>query len=252
MSTVRRHRRRSVGPGRGFCFFGAAASPALWQPLRGKASCRWNCVRMPPRPRHRNDQHDQSASSGRLMLRRLGSCLVIATRRLLPGEGVGSACLRLRRLRRGGVPCPATCPGFASDRRHPRPRERCSCTAGGSQPLLAALTTLSVCLGFVPMTQAGTRQAFGAASLSASTAPASFLAGGGSRLAAGNRRSRYEKSSRRFAAALCLRPLSADDRSSSPPSPPTHPITSRYVEVVRCASTARASLARPEGLHNEC
>ena len=35
-STVRRHRSRSVGPGRGFCFSGAAASPALWQPLRGE------------------------------------------------------------------------------------------------------------------------------------------------------------------------------------------------------------------------
>ena len=31
-----------------------------------------------------------SASSGRLVPRRRGSCLVIATRRLLPGEGVGS------------------------------------------------------------------------------------------------------------------------------------------------------------------
>ena len=38
---------------------------------------------------------DPLASSGRLMLRRLGSCLVIAIRRLLPGEGVGLACLRL-------------------------------------------------------------------------------------------------------------------------------------------------------------
>ena len=66
----------------------------------------------------------------------------------------------------------ATCPGFASARRHPRPGERSSWRSGGSQPLLAALTTLSVCLGFSPTTQAGTRQPFGAASLSASTAPA--------------------------------------------------------------------------------
>ena len=43
----------------------------------------------------------------------------------------------------------------------------------------------------------------------------------------------------------------AGRRLLSPPSPPTHPITSRYVEVVRCASTARFA-ARPEGLHNEC
>ena len=43
----------TVAPGRGFCFFGAAASPALWQPLRGKASCRRNCVRTSPRLRHR-------------------------------------------------------------------------------------------------------------------------------------------------------------------------------------------------------
>ena len=105
VSTVRRHRSQNVGHGRGFCFFVAAASPALWQPLRGMASCRRNFVRTPPRPRHRTVSSDPSASSGRLMLRRLGSCLVIATRRLLPGEGVGSACLRLLRFRRGGVPC---------------------------------------------------------------------------------------------------------------------------------------------------
>ena len=49
--------------------------------------------------------HSPSASSGRLMLRCRGSCLVIATRRLLPREGVGSTCLRLRRFRPGGVPC---------------------------------------------------------------------------------------------------------------------------------------------------
>ena len=66
----------------------------------------------------------------------------------------------------------AACPGFASARRHPRPGERSSCRSGGSQPLLVALTTLSVCLGFVPTIQAGTRQQFGAASLSASTVPA--------------------------------------------------------------------------------
>ena len=95
----------TVGPGRGFCFFVAAASPALCQPLRGKASCRRNVVRTPPRPRRRTVPSNPSASSGRRMLRRLGSCLVIAIRRLLPGEGVGSACLRLRRFRRGGVPC---------------------------------------------------------------------------------------------------------------------------------------------------
>ena len=87
----------------------------------------------------------------------------------------------------------ATCPGSVSVRRHPRPGERGSCRSGGSQPLLAALTTLPVCLGFAPATQAGTRLPSSAASLSASTAPASFLAGGGSRLVADNRRPRHKK-----------------------------------------------------------
>ena len=55
--------------------------------------------------------------------------------------------------------------------RHPRPGERSSCRSGASQPLLAALTTLSVCLAFAPTTQAGTRQPYDAANLSASTVP---------------------------------------------------------------------------------
>jgi len=88
---------------------------------------------------------------------------------------------------------PRPAPFSASARRHPRPGERSSCRFGGSQPLLAALTTLPACLGFAPATQAGTRQPFGVARLSASTAPASFLAGGGSRLAADNRSSRQKK-----------------------------------------------------------
>ena len=143
----------------------------------------------------------------------------------------------------------ATFPGFASVRRHPRPGERSSCQFGGSQPLLAALTTPSVCLDFAPTTQAGMRQSFNVASLSASTAPASFLAGGGSRLAADNR-IQCKKSSRRFAAALYSRPLPAADRYRHHAAVAST-ITSRYVEVVRCASTARFA-ARPRGLHNEC
>ena len=109
-----------------------------------------------------------------------------------------------------GDPC-RNLPGFASVRLHPRPEERSSCRSGASQPLLAALTTLSVCLGSALTNQAGTRQPIGAASLLASTAQASFLAGGGSRLAADNRRSRHEKSSSRFAAALYSRQLPAAD-----------------------------------------
>ena len=80
----------TVGPGRGFCFFVAAASPALCQPLRGKASCRRKCIRTTPRPRHRTLPSDPSTSSAPIsFLVWAGSCLVIATRRLLPGEGVG-------------------------------------------------------------------------------------------------------------------------------------------------------------------
>ena len=147
---------------------------------------------------------------------------------------------------------PRPAPVSASVRRHPRPGERSSLRSGGSQPLLAALTTLPVCLGFAPTTQAETRQPFGAAAPSASTAPASFLAGGGSRLVADNRRPRHKKA----AAVSLLRFTHGSYRAAShhlsPPSTPTHPITSRYVEVVRYAATARASPARPEGLHNEC
>ena len=73
-------------------------------------------------------------------------------------------------VRRRSLPRPA--PVSASVRRHPRPGERSFCRSGGSQPLLAALTTLPVCLGFAWATQTGTRQPFGAASLSASTRPA--------------------------------------------------------------------------------
>lgn len=143
----------------------------------------------------------------------------------------------------------ATCPGLRLRPPSPTPGERSSCRSGGSQPLLAALTTLPVCLGFVPTTQAGTRQPFDVASLSASTAPVSFLAGGGSRSLL-TIASHGKKKQQPFRCCALLT-AAAGRRLLSPPSSPTHPITSRYVEVVRCASTAR-SAARPEGLHNEC
>jgi len=104
--------------------------------------------------------------------------------------------------RRRSLPRPA--PVSASVRRHPRPGERSFCRSGGSQPLLAVLTTLSVCLGFAPTIQTRTRQSFGVADLSASTVPASFLAGGGSCLAVADRRPGQKRSSHRFAALLAV------------------------------------------------
>ena len=238
--SVRRHRSRSVGPGRGFCFsalrlrlrFGSPAGKGVVPPdLRPDAT-----TPAPPNCFFRSvgiirtssflDVSDHASSS--------------------PPDGYcqGRASVRLACVCAGSDAAAflaATCPGSASVRRHPRPGERSSCPSGGSQPLLAALTTLSVCLAFAPTTQAGTRQPYDAANLSASTVPASFLAGGGSRLVAADRRPGHEKSSSRFAAALCSRPLPIGCQWLSPPSPPTHPITSRYVEVVRCASTARSA-----------
>ena len=157
--------------------------------------------------------------------------------------------------RRRSLPRPA--PVSASVHRHPRPGERSSCRSGGSQPLLAALTTLSVCLGFALTTQAETRQPLGVADLSASTAPASILAGGGSRLAIDNRKPRHKKAAAvsllRFIILRCAwmricfgrcrrcaghrpsihrhgRCRSAVNRYRCP-SPPPHPITSRYVKL---------------------
>ena len=51
----------------------------------------------------------------------------------------------------------------------------------------------------------------------------------------------------RFTHGSCRPPIIIATINAAPST-----ITSHYVEVVRCASTARASPARPEGLHNEC
>ena len=183
-----------------------------------------------------------SASSGRLVPHRLGSCLVISTRRLLPGEGVGSACLRLRRFRRGGVPC-------RDLPRSPPPSAVTHAPGNEVSADPAAASRCSLCSRL---------------SLSASGSPRRFRRERGSRsalLICRRQPSRLRslpvadhasllpiagqgKKEAATASLLCLRSLPTNRRSLSPPSPPTHPITSRYVEVVRCAATARASPAR--------
>ena len=92
--------------------------------------------------------------------------------------------------RRRSLPRPV--PVSASVRRHPRPGERSSCRSGGSQPLLAALTTLPVCLGFARQLrrERGIRSVL---SLRRRQPSRRMLPRAGSRLAAADRRSRHKK-----------------------------------------------------------
>ena len=168
--------------------------------------------------------------------------------------------------RRRSLPRPA--PVFASVRRHPRPGERSSCRSGGSQPLLATLTTLSVCLGSAINESGGNVATEGFCNTpSASTAPArsapvritprscqaSVTAGeaatapeASGTVAAG------ERSKRCFSVERPLAGLVKKKNGERRRSPSIATITAspsdnrRYVRVVRCASTARFA-ARPSG-----
>ena len=177
-------------PGGGLSFAGRWAAPV---PVPAATAClAIFSVRFRER-RCRTVLPDPSASSGRLVPRRCGSCLVIANRRLLPKEGVGSACQRLRRIRRGGVPCrDLPRPPSPSAVTHAPGNEVPADPSAASRCSLRSRLSLSALIS-LPTTQAGTRQPFGAAGLSALTAPAAFLAGGGSRLVAENRRPRQKK-----------------------------------------------------------
>ncbi len=85
-----------------------AGGPLSFQPPAPPSACDFSC----PLPRNGATEmtslHHRHHPAG--IPRRRGSCLVIATRRLLPGEGVGSACLCLRRFRRGESSLPRPVP----------------------------------------------------------------------------------------------------------------------------------------------
>ena len=251
-SPVRRHRSRNVGPGRGFSFFAATSSPPLWQPLRGKASCRRNCVRTPPRPRHRPVPSDPSASSAPVSVLKpvadhvslsptAGYCQ--GRRRFgLPASAPDQA--RRRSLPR---PAPASPPPAVTHApgnevsADPAAASRCSLRSRLSLSALVSPRRLRRERGSRSVLPVCRRQPPRLRSLPvADHASLLTIAGQGMKKAAA-------VSLLRFTHGSCRPPIIIATINAAPST-----ITSHYVEVVRCASTARASPARPEGLHNEC